>query len=80
MNDELLYLRKIEANVKWNMTIKSSFEMEKINSIIIDLNNKWKIKWCRKFQNLTEIYHNRMIHLLCKGPIYTPNISKYILK
>ncbi|XP_051170699.1 angiotensin-converting enzyme-like [Leptopilina boulardi] len=76
MNDELLYLRRIEANVKWNMTIKSSFEMEKINSIIIDLNNKWKIKWCRKFQNLTEIYHNRMIHLLCKGPIYTPNISK----
>lgn len=79
MNEELLYLRRVQAKIKWNLTTKISIENEKLNSMFTQLQNDWRMEWCSNFQNITEIFqcsNDRIIDLLCSGPIYTPNISK----
>ncbi|KAK0166390.1 hypothetical protein PV328_004814 [Microctonus aethiopoides] len=80
MNEELLDLNKINAQLEWESAIKVSNNIFRAKKKFYSLKTMWKLRWCNKFklnqQQINIIKYNnderRMIYLLChRGPKYS---------
>ncbi|KAK0175774.1 hypothetical protein PV327_009498 [Microctonus hyperodae] len=80
MNEELLDLNKINAQLEWESAIKVSNNIFRAKEKFYSLKAMWKLRWCNKFElnqhqeNIIKYNYNerRMIYLLChRGPKYS---------
>lgn len=79
MNEELLFLRRTESNIEWELATKPSSTTSESNSGLSRFQIFWRNEWCSKFQNLNGKFKctdEKMIKFLCRGPIYTTNIAR----
>ena len=80
MNEELLLVRRLDSSIQWELATVPSIEGFKLNSALSSSQVIWRNEWCSKLRNLPgimEYIEERMIKFLCRGPIYTINITRY---
>ena len=79
MNEELLFLRRAESNIEWELATIPTTEASELNLAISRFQIFWRNEWCSKFRNLSGIFQcsdERMMKFLCRGPIYTTNVAR----
>lgn len=82
-NEEFEALRRWEASAAWNSSVQISIWNQEILKQIQNKKELWKLETCADLEHVVQNFsinisqdHRRQISLFCRGPKYSPELSR----